>query len=108
VQLLAFVMERFLKFRNIPINICYGTEGAFAGERNSVAKHGYRGRPMFTGTPSVSFYLSLDSAKLHYPATNKKKPFYLSLDSAKLHYPATNKKKRREYQLKFSLSASTI
>jgi hypothetical protein len=24
-------------------------------------------------TPSVSFYLSLDSAKLHYPATNKKK-----------------------------------
>ena len=73
LQLLAFVMERFLKFRNIPINICYGTEGAFAGERNSVAKHGYRGRPMFTGTPSVSFYLSLDSVKLHYPATNKKK-----------------------------------
>jgi hypothetical protein len=26
-----------------------------------------------TGTPSVSFYLSLDSIKLHYPATNKKK-----------------------------------
>jgi hypothetical protein len=24
-------------------------------------------------TPSVSFYLSLDSAILHYPATNKKK-----------------------------------
>ena len=24
-------------------------------------------------TPSVSFYLSLDSVKLHYPATNKKK-----------------------------------
>jgi hypothetical protein len=24
-------------------------------------------------TPSFSFYLSLDSAKLHYPATNKKK-----------------------------------
>jgi hypothetical protein len=24
-------------------------------------------------TPSVSFYKSLDSAKLHYPATNKKK-----------------------------------
>jgi hypothetical protein len=24
-------------------------------------------------TPSVSFYLSLDSTKLHYPATNKKK-----------------------------------
>jgi hypothetical protein len=24
-------------------------------------------------TPSVSFYWSLDSAKLHYPATNKKK-----------------------------------
>ena len=23
--------------------------------------------------------------------------FYLSLDSVKLHYPATNKKKRREY-----------
>jgi hypothetical protein len=23
--------------------------------------------------------------------------FYFSLDSAKLHYPATNKKKRREY-----------
>jgi hypothetical protein len=28
--------------------------------------------PLF-GTPSVSFYLSLDSAKLHYPATNTKK-----------------------------------
>ena len=26
-----------------------------------------------TYTPSVSFYLSLDSVKLHYPATNKKK-----------------------------------
>jgi hypothetical protein len=26
--------------------------------------------------------------------------FYLSLDSAKLHYPVTNKKKRREYNLK--------
>jgi hypothetical protein len=25
------------------------------------------------GTPSVSFYLSLDSAILYYPATNKKK-----------------------------------
>jgi hypothetical protein len=25
--------------------------------------------------------------------------FYLSLDSVKLHYPATNKKKRREYLL---------
>jgi hypothetical protein len=24
-------------------------------------------------TPSVSFYLSLDNAKFHYPATNKKK-----------------------------------
>jgi hypothetical protein len=24
-------------------------------------------------TPSFSFYLSLDSVKLHYPATNKKK-----------------------------------
>jgi hypothetical protein len=24
-------------------------------------------------TPSVSFYLSLDSVKLHYPAINKKK-----------------------------------
>jgi hypothetical protein len=24
-------------------------------------------------TPSVSFYLSLDSVKLHYPATNKNK-----------------------------------
>jgi hypothetical protein len=24
-------------------------------------------------TPSVSFYLSLDSVKLHYPATNQKK-----------------------------------
>jgi hypothetical protein len=24
-------------------------------------------------TPSVSFYMSLDSVKLHYPATNKKK-----------------------------------
>jgi hypothetical protein len=27
------------------------------------------------GTPSVSFYLSLYSAKLHYPATNKKKRY---------------------------------
>jgi hypothetical protein len=26
--------------------------------------------------------------------------FYLSLDSAILHYPATNKKKRREYKIK--------
>jgi hypothetical protein len=27
----------------------------------------------YTSTPSVSFYLSLDSVILHYPATNKKK-----------------------------------
>jgi hypothetical protein len=27
----------------------------------------------YVRTPSVSFYLSLDSAILHYPATNKKK-----------------------------------
>jgi hypothetical protein len=30
-------------------------------------------RPSFFYTPAVSFYLSLDSVKLHYPATNKKK-----------------------------------
>jgi hypothetical protein len=29
--------------------------------------------PLLIYTPSVSFYLSLDSVKLHYPATNKKK-----------------------------------
>jgi hypothetical protein len=29
--------------------------------------------PVLLYTPSVSFYLSLDSAKLHYPAINKKK-----------------------------------
>jgi hypothetical protein len=34
----------------------------------------------FWCTPSVSFYLSLDSAKLYYPATNKKK---LSSDKEK-------------------------
>jgi hypothetical protein len=34
-------------------------------------------------TPSVSFYLSLDSVKITL--------------SSDLHYPATNKKKRREY-----------
>jgi hypothetical protein len=28
--------------------------------------------------------------------------FYLSLDSVKLHYPATNKKKRREYDVRFA------
>jgi hypothetical protein len=28
---------------------------------------------LMCNTPSVSFYLSLDSVKLHYPATNKKK-----------------------------------
>jgi hypothetical protein len=28
---------------------------------------------LMSGTPSVSFYLSLDSVILHYPATNKKK-----------------------------------
>jgi hypothetical protein len=34
-------------------------------------------------TPSVSFYLSLDSAKLYYPATNKKKrrEYVLALDN---------------------------
>jgi hypothetical protein len=31
------------------------------------------GRSAVIGTSSVSFYLSLDSVKLHYPATNKKK-----------------------------------
>jgi hypothetical protein len=29
-------------------------------------------KKLITNTPSVSFYLSLDSAILHYPATNKK------------------------------------
>jgi hypothetical protein len=35
-----------------------------------------------TYTPSVSFYLSLDSAKLHYPATNKKKrrEYYITIE----------------------------
>jgi hypothetical protein len=32
--------------------------------------------------------------------------FYLSLDSEKLHYPATNKKKRREYLLFYEAFAS--
>jgi hypothetical protein len=32
--------------------------------------------------------------------------FYESLDSAKLHYPATNKKKRREYYAVFASSRS--
>jgi NAD(P)-dependent dehydrogenase (short-subunit alcohol dehydrogenase family) len=31
-------------------------------------------------------------------------PFYLSLDSVKLHYPATNKKKRREYHAIYASS----
>jgi hypothetical protein len=31
------------------------------------------------------------------PAYTPSVYFYLSLDSVKLHYPATNKKKRREY-----------
>jgi hypothetical protein len=38
-------------------------------------------------TPSVSFYLSLDSAKLHYPATNKKKRReYMLSDKIKVPY----------------------
>lgn len=49
LQLLAFVMERFLNFRNILTSICYGTEGSFA-KRNGVAEQRYRGRPMFTGS----------------------------------------------------------
>jgi hypothetical protein len=38
----------------------------------------------FCFTPSVSFYLSLDSAKLHYPATNKKKPREYQIDCLSL------------------------
>jgi hypothetical protein len=38
---------------------------------------------------------SFQLIKVYTPSVS----FYLSLDSAKLHYPATNKKKRREYKL---------
>jgi hypothetical protein len=46
------------------------------------------------GTPS--FMLMILSRGLKY---NSSVSFYLSLDSVKLHYPATNKKKRMEYML---------
>jgi hypothetical protein len=45
-------------------NLSSGPILLLPAERNRVSK---------TITPSVSFYLSLDSAKLHYPTTNKKK-----------------------------------
>jgi hypothetical protein len=38
-----------------------------------LSSHFLDGWKIIFNTPSVSFYLSLDSVKLHYPATNKKK-----------------------------------
>jgi hypothetical protein len=47
--------------------------------------------------PAVDLHGKLASEQLRSLPSTPSVSFYLSLDSVKLHYPATNKNKRREY-----------
>jgi hypothetical protein len=51
------------------------------------------------GWRSKGAFSSLDSRAHLERCSTPSVSFYLSLDSVELHYPATNKKKRREYMI---------